>query len=217
MSGDFIKCAKILSVDDDEAARKLMIAYLAPIGCEVRTASNGTEALEFIGRESWDLILMDLLMPGLTGFDVLERIRHDYPMAKLPVILVTGKDDDEAHSRGLQLRANDFIAKPVEQAELLARVGTILTMRWAQVELEDKLNELNDLRKNQDRAVCSVVQDLCNSLTHAQASIALVVERISMAADQHTAQLRKALSEIDQSIAIATDAMNVSRQEEEVA
>ncbi len=217
MSGDYIKCAKILSVDDDEASRKLMKAYLAPIGCEVHTASNGAEALEFIGRESWDLILMDLLMPGLTGFDVLEQIRRDYPMAKLPVVLVTGKDDDEAHSRGLQLRANDFIAKPVEQAELLARVGTILTMRWAQVELEDKLNELNGLRTKQDRAVYSLVQDLRNPLARAQASIALVLKRIPMMADQHAAQLREALSEIDQSIAIATDAMNVSRQEEEVA
>jgi len=131
-------------VDDDPASRKLLSSFLTPIGCMVRAFGSGEEAVRAVEMEKWDLILLDISMPGMDGFKVLERIRRDHPIEELPFVLVTGRDDGESYARGLALRANDFITKPVDRAEFLARIGTILSLRWARLELEDRLRELGE-------------------------------------------------------------------------
>jgi len=133
---------RLLVVDDDERSRRLLRTLLEPMGCAVTEATGGLEALDRLEEGGWDIVLLDLNMPGLNGFEVLERLRARWPMEQLPVILVTGMDDADARQRGLELRANEFLSKPVDRSELLARIGGLLAFRRAQAELEDEVARL---------------------------------------------------------------------------
>lgn len=139
--------ARILVVDDDARSRRLLRNLLEPMGCLVEEATGGSAALIRLNEGAWDTVLLDLNMPDLGGYEVLERIRRIHPMEDLPVILVTGQDDPESRSHGLALRANEFLAKPVDQNELLARVGMMLAYRFARLDLEDRIKELEKAQR----------------------------------------------------------------------
>ena len=172
---EFVHQTRILAVDDDEGSRKLMKAMLAPLGCQVVTVSSGIEAVDMVSSQKWDVVLMDISMPDMDGLTALEIIREKYPMEDLPVVMVTGRDDSESRLRALQLRASDFIIKPIEQAELTARLGTILTMRRAKRELEERLKEAEAGHDSAMKMMGSVVHEIKGSLTVAQGFIELVL------------------------------------------
>ncbi len=210
---EFIRQARILVVDDDEACRNLLAAFLAPIGCAVTQAADGREALERLEDGSWDVVLLDLIMPGLSGFEVLARIRETRPQEVLPVILITGQDDADTRMEALALRANDFLAKPIHHAEVMARMGTILAMHWAREELEERLTELRNAQDLKDLLINCVIHDLKGPLTSAKGNIELALDRLP---DGPAArQLRRAADAIDRTVGMAADAVAVARMEEE--
>lgn len=90
---EFIRQARVLIIDDDDGCRELLAACLVPMGCAVAQADNGRDGMERFESGGWDVVLMDLNMPGMSGFEVLEKIRETHPMEKLPVIMITGQDD----------------------------------------------------------------------------------------------------------------------------
>lgn len=162
---DLIRQPRVLVVDDDARSRRLLRGLLEPVGSAVTEAAGGAEALPLLEAGAWDLVLLDLSMPGMDGFEVLERIRARWPMEELPVILVTGMDDADARLRGLQLRANEFLAKPVDQAELLARVGAQLAYRFARVELQERVRELEAARAFRDFLADTMLRELRSPMT----------------------------------------------------
>ena len=136
--------AKILVVDDTPANIKLLRDLLASKGYEVSTAVNGEEALAKVAAEKPDLVLLDVMMPGISGYDVCRRIREDSATALLPVVMCTSLDPQQERVKGIEAGADDFLSKPVNQAELFARVKSLLRVKA----LHDQLAALNaDLEK----------------------------------------------------------------------
>ncbi|HMQ32126.1 MAG TPA: response regulator [Chloroflexaceae bacterium] len=118
----------ILLVDDNPQILSILADLLRPLGHKVQCASSGIAALELAAADPPDLILLDVMMPGLDGFGVCRRIRAHPLLAQVPVILVTALDDRESRVRGFEAGADEFVAKPFDYVELRARVSTILRL-----------------------------------------------------------------------------------------
>ncbi len=113
---------KVLIVDDDNLTHKILGDYLKLSGYKVLHASNGIEGLEMIRRHHPDLVLLDVYMPELDGFQTLDQVRKDEKLAGIPVLLLTGIDLPNLKVKGLEMGADDYITKPFNPAEVLARV-----------------------------------------------------------------------------------------------
>lgn len=136
----------ILVVDDDESNRDSLCRRLARHGYALTSAADGTEALRLIGARPFDLVLLDVMMPGMSGLEVLEHIRRDRSPADLPVIMATARDQSEEIVHALGLGANDYVTKPLDFPVVLARVRTQVSLKRSvgQIrELERRLNERN--------------------------------------------------------------------------
>ena len=126
-----VPTSRLLVVDDDAMNRDMLSRRLARHGYQVETAADGYEALERLSKHSFDLVLLDVMMPGIDGFEVLRRVREGHPLHALPVIMATARDGRESVVKALQLGANDYVTKPLDFEVLLARVQTQLTLRRA--------------------------------------------------------------------------------------
>ncbi len=121
--------ARVLIVDDDDFSRKTAEVLLSPLGYEVLPASNGEEGLRLAIESSPDLVLLDVMMPGLDGFEVCRRLRQHPFEHHLPIVLLTALDGRRDVVIGLEAGADDFLHKPVYGAELRARVANLLKVR----------------------------------------------------------------------------------------
>ena len=120
----------ILIVDDISKNLQVLGSYLQGGNYEVEFAINGKSALEWIKKKCFDLILLDIMMPGMSGFEVCKEIRRDEKYNDIPVLFLTAKDDKESVAKGFQLGAQDYITKPFDKEELLARINTHLDLKY---------------------------------------------------------------------------------------
>ena len=118
----------ILAVDDQPPNLRLLDAVLSPRGYRVITASSGEEALELLPSSGIDLVLLDIVMPGIDGYEVCRRIRSEPATAFLPVVMITASGDQEK-ARAIEAGADDFVSKPFHQGELLARVASLARIK----------------------------------------------------------------------------------------
>lgn len=121
--------AKVLVVDDEPVIRELEAGVLGELGHQVIQASNGEEALRLIGEDPPDLVLLDIMMPGLTGIEVCRQLREDKRTRTIPVIVVSGVDAKKALEESIIAGADDFLAKPIDSLELMVRVRSMLRVR----------------------------------------------------------------------------------------
>jgi signal transduction histidine kinase len=119
----------VLIVDDEPHNRQLLEVMLKPEGFLLLSAASGEEALAVVARQPPDLILLDVMMPGMDGYQVAGRIKGDAATSNIPVIMLTALDDRNARMLGLGAGADDFLTKPVERAELLVRVRNLLRIK----------------------------------------------------------------------------------------
>ncbi len=126
----------LLVVDDSEMNRDMLARRLVRRGYTVAAAENGRQALDMIAAESYDLIVLDIMMPGLSGLEVLEELRQHYAPSELPVIMATAKDQSEDIVLALRLGANDYVTKPLDFPVVLARVQTQLSLKRAMQEIQ---------------------------------------------------------------------------------
>ena len=121
--------ARILAADDDPLSIKLLNFRLRSVGHEVISAVNGGEALEIATREKPDLVLLDIMMPVMNGFQVLRKLKSQEETKNIPVIMLTSKVQEKDVVFGLETGAEDYITKPFSFAELNARVNRVLASR----------------------------------------------------------------------------------------
>jgi adenylate cyclase len=131
--------ARLLVVDDTASNVKLLADVLGSRGYTVLTATGGPEALALMEREPLDLVLLDVMMPGMSGYEVCRKIRDNPATAMLPVVMVTALDPGQERVKGIEAGADDFLTKPIHQPELLARVRSLLRIKA----LHDQLTALN--------------------------------------------------------------------------
>ncbi len=157
--------ARILIADDDAINRELLHAYLEPVGFELIDAADGQQALDIVARQEADLVLLDVMMPGLDGFAVTERIKAASQSELLPVVLLTALADRDSRVRGLRAGADEFLTKPVDRHELLLRVGHLLALRNKERALVSRNVELAELHRFREEVSAMIVHDLKNPLS----------------------------------------------------
>ncbi len=129
---------KILVVDDEPMNVKLLEATLIPEGYEVITATNGQECLDALAKDVVDLVLLDVMMPGMDGFEVTKKIRADKELKLLPIVLITALKEVADRVRGIEAGCDDFISKPFDDNEVMARVKTLLKLSFYRRQLDEK-------------------------------------------------------------------------------
>jgi adenylate cyclase len=150
---------RILVVDDVPENVRLLEAVLVPRGYEVLTAHDGVEALELVASREPDLILLDVMMPGLDGYAVCTRLRENDETAVLPVIMVTSSIGQEK-TRAIEAGADDFIPKPFNHDELLTRVRSLLRIKRYHDTIKAQAAELAELNRTLEERVRSQVDEL---------------------------------------------------------
>lgn len=136
----------ILVVDDNEHNLELIQAYLDELGGEVRVARDGSEALESIAASPPDIVLLDIMMPRMSGYQVCERIKQNPATRDIPVVMVTALNEVGDVERAVDAGADDFLTKPVNKLELLTRVRSLLKVRAMKRELDRAQAEVRLLR-----------------------------------------------------------------------
>ena len=120
---------RVLIVDDNQANCELLEAYLASIDCELDVAMDGRQALEKARSFQPDLILLDVMMPKLSGFEVCQKIKQDKDLKKIMILMVTALNELGDIERAIDAGTNDFLSKPVQKLELLKRVENLLALK----------------------------------------------------------------------------------------
>jgi len=139
--------AHILVVDDDKDTLFTVGEILRNIGCEVSFANNGAECLTFLKKSKLDLILLDIMMPEMDGFEVAKIVRNTPKIREIPLIFITAKTDEESIEKGFEVGGNDYITKPFKQRELLSRINTQLKLKADKEAMENLLLQQSKMAK----------------------------------------------------------------------
>jgi two-component system, OmpR family, phosphate regulon response regulator PhoB len=118
--------AQILVVEDERDIAALVAYHLTKEGYRVRTVSTGDDAMEAVRNERPDLVVLDLMLPGMSGYDILEEVRRRPEMEDVPVVVLTARREESDRIRGLELGADDYLTKPFSPQELVLRIGAVL-------------------------------------------------------------------------------------------
>lgn len=137
--------SRILVVDDNEQNLELLVEYLDALDCTIETALDGIDALEKVEQNPPDLILLDIMMPRMSGFEVCRKLKSDPETRDIPIIMVTALNELGDIERGVESGTDDFISKPVNRLEMLTRVKSLLRVRGLQSELDRTLAYLNEM------------------------------------------------------------------------
>lgn len=133
--------ATILLVDDNVQNLELMQAYLDELSCKVVTATDGMEAMQAVDREKPDLVLLDVMMPRMSGFEVCQKIKANPNTRDLVIVMVTALNEVPDYERAVESGTDDFLSKPVNKLELLTRVKSLLRVRLLRKKLDVLLDE----------------------------------------------------------------------------
>ena len=151
---------KILVVDDTPQNIKVLDAILSPRGYRVVTARSGADALQKGRDEAPDLVLLDILMPGMSGYEVAQRLRANPATGVLPIVMVTALGAQEEKVKAIEAGADDFLTKPVNQLELLARVKSLLRIKQYHDTIQSQASQLAEWNRTLEDRVSRQVEEL---------------------------------------------------------
>lgn len=171
---------KLLVVDDVQTNVLLLKALLGKEGYGILVANNGQEALEVIRNENPDLILLDVMMPGMDGFEVTERLKSEEFRCEIPIIFLTALDDTQSIVNGFKLGVGDFISKPFRKEELMVRIKHQLSLVAARRIIEEKNEELRKTIAGRDKMYSVIAHDLRSPM----ASMKMLLNTIMMSVEK---------------------------------
>ena len=193
---------KVLIVDDDKENVDLIAYFLKPQNYQIITAHDGVEALRLVESDNPDIILLDIKLPKMDGFQVCERIKKNHYSHFIPIIMITALKDLKSKIRSLEAGADDFISKPFENIELLTRVKSLLRIKKYHDEVENKNRELEEknkalIRMDQFKEELNhlIVHDMKNPIFVIQGNL----QMLTMGMDDGMGHLKKYISRIDRS------------------
>ncbi len=204
------RTAQLLVVDDNEINRMLLERIFTKEGHAVALAADGHEALEYLKRERFDLVILDIMMPVMDGLTTLERIRSKQDTATLPVILVSAMSDTSDIVRGLELGANDYITKPVDMAVALARVRTQLALKFLIDEREEAIHRLEESQSIREQFFRIASHDLKQPLTSLKTANILLRELIDPHNDRAHSVIDTVKMTIDSMTEVVTDFLDTA-------
>jgi adenylate cyclase len=152
--------AHILIVDDTVDNIKLLSDLLELEGYQVRSSASGPEALAALSRDRYDLVLLDIIMPEMDGYEVCRRIRQDTRFATLPVVMVTALDAKEERVKGLEAGADEFLSRPINHPELLARARSLLRIKRMHDDMQRQAQELAEWAATLEQRVARGVAEV---------------------------------------------------------
>lgn len=165
---------RILVVDDDHRNVRLMESILKSNGYEVLRAYDGKEALQVVGTDAPDLLLLDVMMPRMNGLEVCQRLRANRATRLLPIIMVTALNALDDRVEALEQGADDFVSKPINKIALLAKVRSILRVKSLQDELERTNEQLVRMQRFKESMTQMVVHDMKNPLSGIMGNVQLI-------------------------------------------
>lgn len=211
--------ARILVVDDNEANRDVLTRRLKRQDYAVYTADDGTEALEKIRAENFDLVLLDIMMPGLDGYEVLRRIKAEPQWKRIPVIMISALGEMESVVRCIEMGAEDYLPKPFSPTLLKARVQSCLEKkraadREAQLfsQLEENYARLRELEQQRDDLAHMIVHDLRSPLSANLAGIEMV-EMLGPTTPEQRDCLQIAMRSGQSLLGLINDLLDISKME----
>ena len=185
MNQSQLKPATVLVVDDIEQNVILLEAYLKLQNYRVAKAFNGTEALKIVEQEPPDIILLDIMMPGIDGYEVCKRLKNDPKTQFIPIVMVTALQDIEDKIKGIEAGADDFISKPFNKEELFTRVKSLLRIKRLYDALQESYHTVADqnekliaLDRMKDGLTHMIVHDLKNPLTAIMGYLKIVTSKM---------------------------------------
>jgi two-component system cell cycle response regulator len=142
-----VRGSSILIVDDNEQNVELICAYLEELGCDIRTAPDGIAALAAAREQRPDIVLMDVMMPRMSGFQATSKLKADPALRDVPVVMVTALNEVSDVERAVESGADDFLTKPVNRLELLTRIRSLLRVSILQQQLKKTMAEVRKLQE----------------------------------------------------------------------
>ncbi len=171
--------ARILCVDDNPLSSSLLEAMLSPRGYDVVSALNGPEALEKIDSQRIDICLLDVMMQGMDGFEVCRRIKSDDLRRNIPAVMITSFADRENRIRGIEAGAEDFISKPFDSAEVLARIKMLLHVKSLNDRLQSAYNNIAKLSAFGERIITNFDPDTFDFFKNIDSMVHEIIRRRS--------------------------------------
>jgi signal transduction histidine kinase len=209
--------ARVLIVDDERQNRQLLEVMLAPEGFQLSSAASGEDAVALVALRAPDLILLDIMMPGIDGYQVAQQLKGDPSTKQIPIILISALHDRDAMMLGLAAGAEDFLTKPVHRGELCMRVRNLLRLKaygdyfdQYSTKLREQVEELGIERDLRERFVSILAHDLRGPLSAAKMSAELMIRRTEQSDGRRDLAVRieRNLDRMDRMI---RDLLDVSR------
>lgn len=187
---------KVLIVDDNKENLDLVTYFLKPQNYQLLTAGDGETALELVTRETPDIILLDIMLPKMSGFEVCEKIKKNPATRFIPIVMITALKELKDKIRALEAGADDFISKPFENVELLTRVKSLLRVKKYHDELEESNRALQRMDQFKEELAHLIVHDMKNPIFVIQGNLQMMGMGLN---DNISPAIKKYVDRIDRS------------------